>query len=124
MKELPAGWRDAAFVEEGGLYRLRDELRAGVVLACQDIRAAMPPGPFDLILCRNLVYTYFDGETRARLTEALRRRLAPGGVLIVGAREDIDPPAPGLAPCSACRGAHVEVDPPVSGELEIDRFFA
>jgi chemotaxis protein methyltransferase CheR len=67
----------------------------------------MPPGPFDLILCRNLVYTYFDVETRTRISDAIRQRLAPGGVLIVGARESVDPPAPGLTPYAACRGAYV-----------------
>jgi len=91
LKELPAGWREAAFVDEGGLYRLRDELRVGVVLGCQDIRVAMPPGPFDLILCRNLVQTYFDEVTRDRVSEGIRQRLAPGGVVIVGAHEEAVP---------------------------------
>jgi chemotaxis protein methyltransferase CheR len=111
LKELPPGWRDAAFEDEGGLFRLRDQLRAGVAFACQDIRAVMPAGPFDLILCRNLVYTYFDGATQSRVTEGLRRRLAPGGALIVGAHERVDPPAAGLTPDAACRGCYVHEAP-------------
>ena len=47
----------------------------------------MPDGPFDLILCRNLVFTYFDEAPQRRISEKLRERLRPGGFLVLGGHE-------------------------------------
>jgi chemotaxis protein methyltransferase CheR len=47
----------------------------------------MADGPFALILCRNLAFTYFAARLRTRIAGALAARLAPGGVLIVGVDE-------------------------------------
>ena len=87
LKELPAAWREAAFAPEGELYRLRPRFRADLAFARQDIRRRMPPGPFDLILCRNLAFTYFDEAGQRRLARRLARRLRPGGVLVLGKHE-------------------------------------
>jgi chemotaxis protein methyltransferase CheR len=43
-------------------------------------------GPFDLIFCRN-VLIYFDGDTKARVIEALVDQLADGGLLFLGQAE-------------------------------------
>ncbi len=51
----------------------------------------MPDERFDLVFCRNLVFTYF---TRKRQIEFLRRlspHLKSGGVLILGAHEQLPP---------------------------------
>jgi hypothetical protein len=57
----------AAFTRSGPLC-LTSEFRQNVDLALQDIRQSMPNGLFDLILCRNLLFTCF-------VDEALRRRI-------------------------------------------------
>jgi chemotaxis protein methyltransferase CheR len=98
LKELPAPWRDAAFEPAGGLHRLRPEFRGQVELRCQDIRTAMPDGPFDLVLCRNLVFTYFDEPLREQVARGLVSRLRPRGLLIVGAHEVLDHAGLGLLP--------------------------
>jgi chemotaxis protein methyltransferase CheR len=88
LKELPAELRAQAFVRQPeGLYRLRDELREGVTFLRQDLRDERPDGPFQLILCRNLVFTYFDEALQRRLLGDFRRRLAPGGELVIGRHE-------------------------------------
>ena len=87
LKELPAAWREAAFAPEGELYRLRPRFRADLAFARQDIRRRMPKGPFELILCRNLAFTYFDEAGQRRLARRLARRLRPGGVLVLGKHE-------------------------------------
>lgn len=64
----------------------------------QDIRRELPDGRFDLILCRNLVFTYFAAAERGRITDTLLSRLRPGGYLVPGAHET----AAGLQrPCGA-----------------------
>jgi chemotaxis protein methyltransferase CheR len=55
----------------------------------QDIRKEMPEGPFDLVLCRNLVFTYFDVALQVVLLERLLRRMVPSGVLVIGGHESL-----------------------------------
>ena len=49
----------------------------------------MPDGPFDLILCRNLAFTYFDAAIQATILDGLSRRLCPGGFLVIGSHENL-----------------------------------
>ncbi len=96
LKELPEGWRECAFRRVGPQYRLCETYRAGIAFSVQDIRREMPPGPFDLVLCRNLAFTYFDEASQRRIAGDLVSRLRPGGVLVLGRREKLPPPDPGL----------------------------
>jgi chemotaxis protein methyltransferase CheR len=105
LEELPAAWRSRAFEELDGAFRLRDEFRRGVQFHQQDLRNAMPTGPFDLILCRNLAFTYFEGELQRTIQRGLVKRLAPGGALLVGIHEAIPEPAE-LAPSAGTRGLY------------------
>lgn len=70
-------------------WRLRDRFRRGTTFAELDLASEMPEGPFDLVLCRNLVFTYWS-ETRQRaFVEGLAPRVVPGGALVVGAHETL-----------------------------------
>ncbi|HOK46649.1 MAG TPA: CheR family methyltransferase [Bryobacteraceae bacterium] len=84
LRDLPPAWREAAFEPKGCL---RAEFRAGVRFLLQDIRREMPEGPFDLILCRNLVFTYFAEDIQLEIASRLASRLAPGGFLVAGMHE-------------------------------------
>ena len=88
LRDVPTDWREAAFSPAGGGdLRLEPPYRRGVELLRQDLRCEMPAGPFHLVLCRNLVFTYWDEASQRRAVERLRRRLVPGGALVVGGHE-------------------------------------
>jgi chemotaxis protein methyltransferase CheR len=106
LKELPDEWRRRAFVSRDELFCLRDEIKRGVTLARHDVRSGPPPGgPFDLVFCRNLVFTYLDEGLQREVTGWILDVLRPGGALVVGAHET--PPDLGaLAPWSARFGVY------------------
>jgi chemotaxis protein methyltransferase CheR len=56
----------------------------------------MPGSPFDLILCRNLVFTYFDEALQRRISDQPRERLRPTGFLVLGGHETLPAEAGGL----------------------------
>lgn len=99
LRELPEALRHEAFEPAGeGEVRLRDAFRTGVTFARQDARRAWPDGPFQLVACRNVAFTYFAPELQRRVLEALAARLVPGGVLVLGKGEALPEDAQGFAP--------------------------
>ena len=87
LKEVPRAWLTGAFTETDGLFCLRPAIRDRVATLRQDIREALPDGPFDLILCRNLVFTYFDAGLQSVILARVYEHLAPGGALVIGNAE-------------------------------------
>lgn len=87
LRELPAAWIETAFAPSGSLRCLGPRHREGVEFVRQDLRDGAPPGQFDLVLCRNLAFTYFGGELRGHVLAILVRALLPGGMLVLGRRE-------------------------------------
>jgi chemotaxis protein methyltransferase CheR len=103
LKEVPETWFGSALVERDGLWCVQQDYRIGVEFGQGDIRTAMPDGPFDLILCRNLAFTYFDAELQRRVLDELVDRLRPGGYLVIGRHERLPEGEAGL---SAFDGHH------------------
>lgn len=103
LRELPADWIARAFEIAGDACCLRPAFRSAVAFELRDIRQALPAGPFHLILCRNLVFSYFaDGEQR-RLLRDMVSRLQPGGYLVIGAHEQLPDEQVGLRRVSESR---------------------
>ena len=86
MKKMPRAWLEA-FKPGDGRLSLDAGLRQQVEFRQHDLREAPPDGPFDLVLCRNLLFTYFEEPLRTQTVEQEIESLAPGGVLVTGARE-------------------------------------
>jgi chemotaxis protein methyltransferase CheR len=67
-----------------------------------DLRAL---GRFDVVFCRN-VLIYFDVPTKAQVLAGIAERLAPDGVLYLGAAETAIGIAPRLSPLPGERGVY------------------
>jgi chemotaxis protein methyltransferase CheR len=85
-----------------GHYALNPAPKTMVTFRKHDLlRDQTPPGPFDLICCRNVVI-YFTEEAKDRIYEGFVSSLRPAGLLFIGATEAIMRPKPfglqGLAP--------------------------
>lgn len=88
LRELPPEWTASAFEEaEDGELRLRDTYRDEVQFRHEDVRRSLPEGPFDVVLCRNVAFTYFDVELQERFLRDLLPRLRSGGLLVLGQHE-------------------------------------
>ena len=49
----------------------------------------MPFGLFHLILCRNLVFTYFEPILQQEILQGILHRLVPEGILVIGKQESL-----------------------------------
>jgi chemotaxis protein methyltransferase CheR len=96
LRELPSGWIERSFDRRDALYCLRDQWKACVEFRNQDIRVEQPPGEFDLVLCRNVVFTYFSGAVQHDVLARLVERLRAGGFLMIGRHESLPQHAPFL----------------------------
>lgn len=87
LRELPVPLIEQAFERDDGNFRVRPEHRGGIEFVRQDLRLEMPPGQFDLVLCRYLAFTYFSPQLQGQMLARIAERLAPGGHLVIGSHE-------------------------------------
>ena len=83
LRELPAAVREQAFTD--GV--LDPRIRRAVTFMRHDVRDDPPGGPFDLVLCRNLAFTYFDDDVQRATLGRIASVTAAGGALVVGSHE-------------------------------------
>lgn len=98
LREVPPAWVARWFRCAGDWCELVPEGRAGVEFLRQDLRSTLPGGPFDLVLCRNLAFTYFDPALQRRTLERLLTTLRPGGALVIGRKERLPEGVAGVEP--------------------------
>ena len=84
---LPAKYLVKYFQRVGLDWQVKDEVRRMVEFREFDLRQSMRGlGPFDLVLCRN-VLIYFDIKTKKQILGEIRGVLNPKGVLFLGSAE-------------------------------------
>lgn len=77
------------FVQEGQLFRVKDEIRALTFFRKINLMEPFTSmGKFDIIFCRN-VAIYFSMQNRKSLFERLGDQLQPHGALVIGATESL-----------------------------------
>ncbi len=103
LRELPAGWK-TAFVRERAGFCVRRGEREKVIFLEQDIRKTEPEGLFHLILCRNIVFTYFEAELQKEVLARMHGKLHVHGALVVGAHETLPCGGEGFVRWAGCPG--------------------
>jgi chemotaxis protein methyltransferase CheR len=80
---------DPANVQGPDSWKVVDELKRGITFKQQNLLDDFGSiGPFDIVLCRN-VLIYQNVENKRKIIAEIARRLVPGGYLILGAAESL-----------------------------------
>jgi chemotaxis protein methyltransferase CheR len=90
LREVPPELLAQAFAQTGPRFCIRPQYRQGIIFVRQDLRSQAPAGPFDIVLCRNLAFTYFAPTLREKTLDIIAERLVANGFLVVGMHQQID----------------------------------
>ncbi len=97
LKDLPESWRDRVFAQEDDAWCLKREYKRNIEFLEQDIRREQPIGPFALVLCRNLVFTYFDDALQFKILSRIVGAMHDDAALVIGVHEKLPERAEGLS---------------------------
>ena len=89
-------------------FKIKSRLKEYIEFEKRDIRESLPEKTFDIIFCRNLVFTYFTEERQKQFLKRLKPHLKVGGYLVLGSNEEI-PEAAWLEPVSDTHPVLVKV---------------
>lgn len=87
LHELPVHFIGQAFDQVGSLFCVKPQHREGIDFLLQDLRSEAPALLFDLILCRNVAFTYFAPPLQEQVLARVLAQLLPDGYLVIGAHE-------------------------------------
>ncbi|MEE9148952.1 MAG: CheR family methyltransferase [Candidatus Tectomicrobia bacterium] len=93
VKDVPPHWIEAGFERHNSDYYVRDAYR-DIQFVVQDIRQELPKTHFHLVLCRNLVFTYFATPLQREILSQISARLLSDGILVIGTHESLPPDSP------------------------------
>jgi len=91
LRSVPPEIKQKYFVQNGSLYKIKDEIRMLVELQYlnfNDSKRVRLMRGFDIIFCRN-VLIYFDDTAKKRFVAQLYDNLNPGGYLFIGHSESL-----------------------------------
>jgi chemotaxis protein methyltransferase CheR len=109
LRELPPELTAQAFTEGNGCRCVKAAHKQGIQFLQQDVRNEAPPGCFDLVMCRNLAFTYFAPKRQEVVLERIRASLNPGGFLVIGSHEHLPGSNAGWSPFGDSRTHFVVV---------------
>jgi chemotaxis protein methyltransferase CheR len=100
LRELPPRFIEEAFDHTDDHYCIKARFRQGINFLVQDLRAQAPAGPFDLVLCRYVAFTYFAQPLQRLTLLRILTQLSPDAYLMIGTHERIPDGDFGLMPLS------------------------
>ena len=103
VKALPRALLQAGFIQHEDKYCLEPRLRDKASFIQQDIRNQSITGPFHIIFCRNLVFTYYEHTLQLELLRYIHDTLIDGGALVIGGHESLPEGYSGFEPWSLHR---------------------
>ena len=89
LRDLPEELIRQAFQLSGEYYLIRKTFTENIDFIVQDLREQLHEGSFHLILCRNLVLTYFEKILQREIIEKISEKLVQGGILVIGIHESL-----------------------------------
>lgn len=87
VKNLAAEWRQRAFRQINDQYCLHPVFQRPVTFSLADVEQMVGTQSYHLVLCRNLVFTYFNLDRQVQFLHKLQTQLSAGSVLVLGAHE-------------------------------------
>jgi len=86
LQEVPPEMRRRFFQDQGDRFQVATALKEMVSFKINDMTGELPGGPFDLIVCRN-VMIYFTSPLQGQLMTRFHELLRPNGFLVLGKTE-------------------------------------
>lgn len=88
LNEVPEDMKRKYFTKDGSFYKISDEIKKAVTFKKQNLLADSFGGPFDLVVCRN-VLIYFTEDAKDILYKKFSSSLKQDGIFFVGSTEQI-----------------------------------
>ena len=98
LRDLSRHFVAQAFDRSADRFCVRPQHRRGITFLFQDLRSDMPCERFDLVLARNVVFTYFALPLQRQLLRKMLKHLLPEGYLVIGKHERLPEELPQLMP--------------------------
>ena len=88
LNEVPEDMKRKYFIKDGSFFKVADEVKKAVTFRKQNLLADPFGGPFDLIVCRN-VLIYFTEDAKDELYNKFSQALDNEGIFFLGSTEQI-----------------------------------
>lgn len=92
LNEVPDDMKRKYFTQDGSFFKVSDDIKRTVTFKKQNLLSDPFGGPFDLIVCRN-VLIYFTEEAKDILYKKFSAALKQDGIFFVGSTEQIFNPS-------------------------------
>jgi len=89
LKEVPEGTVRKFFKKEGAFYILNPTIRGSIEFKVHDILHEEPFLGMDIVLCRNLAFTYFSKGSQIEVLKKIALSLKEKGYLVIGKKESL-----------------------------------
>jgi chemotaxis methyl-accepting protein methylase len=89
LKEVPEGILRKFFRKEGQFYILNHAIRESIEFKEHDVLHEEPFLGMDIVLCRNLAFTYFSKESQVEVLKKIALSLKGKGYLVIGKEESL-----------------------------------